>query len=406
MKRLKAWLEPRYNKIAIYTIVSVLIIFICCLLIYNSNDALNSFLALTGAILRPLILGLVIAYLLLPLVKRLESSLFKGIKSKKMRRNLSVLLIYLIVAIAIVVALIILIISITRTLSGIHFSTADLQNLYDYIQHEFIGFWEYVEQKMAEFNVTLGSIGHKVGVFFTNVKSAGSTLLFSAIFSIYFMLDSGIGKYWGKVSRTLLKEDTRKGGQEFLHDADRVFSGYIRGQALDALIMCVLVTISFLIAGVPYAAVIGILTGIGNLIPFVGPVVGFASLIVACLSQGAFIKLLIGAVILILVLAIDGNVINPRLLSASVEVHPILVFLALIAGGQVGGLVGMLVAVPCAALIKQQFEKFVDRRAAEKEAEQAEQAAEGASPESLEAPSGSDEPDDGNAPDTGSSDRA
>ena len=59
---------------------------------------------------------------------------------------------------------------------------------------------------------------------------------------------------------------------------------------------------------------------------------------------------------------IDGNVINPRMLSSNVEVHPVLVIVALLAGGKVGGVVGMLVAVPVAALLKLQFEKYVSKR--------------------------------------------
>ncbi len=61
---------------------------------------------------------------------------------------------------------------------------------------------------------------------------------------------------------------------------------------------------------------------------------------------------------------IDGNVINPRMLSSNVEVHPVLVIVALLAGGSVGGVVGMLIAVPVAALLKLQFEKYIEKRRA------------------------------------------
>ena len=61
---------------------------------------------------------------------------------------------------------------------------------------------------------------------------------------------------------------------------------------------------------------------------------------------------------------IDGNIINPRMLSSNVEVHPVLVIVALLAGGRVGGVVGMLVAVPVAALLKLQFERYIDKRKA------------------------------------------
>ncbi|MBQ6597498.1 MAG: AI-2E family transporter, partial [Lentisphaeria bacterium] len=218
-KKLRAWMEPRYTKIAIYTIVSSIIIFICCLILINSNAALSRFWGLALAILQPLVLGLVIAYLLLPLVRKLETKVFGGFKSKRVRRNLAVLLIYLIIAAALAAGLTVLIISITKTVASIRL--ADLQSLAAYLQNEFADFWKVIEQKLAEYDVNLGTVGKKAAGMFTNAKSAGSTILFAMIFSIYFLLDSGINKYWTKVSHVLLKDDTRAKAKEFLRDADR-----------------------------------------------------------------------------------------------------------------------------------------------------------------------------------------
>lgn len=360
MKKLRDWLEPRYTKIAAYTIVSAVLIFAICLLIYSSNAAIQRTFVLVGAVIKPLILGMVIAYLLLPLVRILENKVFGRLSGKKLRRNISVILIFVLVAAGLAAVITILVITVTRSISSI--SVSDLQSFLNTLEKDFTEFWNVIEKKLAEMDISLGSVGSKAASIFSDVKSAGSTLLFAIIFSIYFLLDSGISKYWKRVGRKLLSRTQIDKMKAFSNDADKVFSGYIRGQALDALIMGTCVSIAFIIAGVPYGAVIGILTGMGNLIPFVGPIIGFASLIITCLATGAFSKLLIGAIILVLMLAIDGNLINPKLLSANVKVHPILVFLALIAGGQVGGIVGMLVAVPCAALIKQQFEKYVDSR--------------------------------------------
>ena len=187
-------------------------------------------------------------------------------------------------------------------------------------------------------------------------------MLFAIIFSVYFLYDDSIATYWSGVVDAFSSAETRAKIAAFAVDADRVFSGYIRGQSMDALLVGVMVSIAMLIARIPYALVIGILTGIGNLVPYVGPVVGFGSLIIVSLAEGSISKLIIGAVILAAVMFIDGNVINPKMLSSNVEVHPVLVIVALIAGGNIGGVVGMLVAVPVAALLKLQFEKYVEKR--------------------------------------------
>ena len=144
---------------------------------------------------------------------------------------------------------------------------------------------------------------------------------------------------------------------------------------MDAIIMAVLTTVAMMVAGVPYAPVIGILVGIGNLIPYVGPVVGYVSIIVCCLITGEFWKMLLAIVIMAVIMFIDGNIINPKLLSQNVEVHPLLVIAALIAGGAIGGFLGMLVAVPVAALVKMYFDKLIDLKEKDREEEERERLA-------------------------------
>jgi len=113
------------------------------------------------------------------------------------------------------------------------------------------------------------------------------------------------------------------------------------------------------VVGVKYAVIIGVLSGIGNLIPYLGPVVAYGSTILVCLLSGDLRRLLVALVVLFLIQTVDGNVINPRLLSSSIDVHPMLVIAALIIGGSAGGLVGMLFAVPVAAFLKIQFDKVI-----------------------------------------------
>jgi predicted PurR-regulated permease PerM len=89
---------------------------------------------------------------------------------------------------------------------------------------------------------------------------------------------------------------------------------------------------------------------------------GYVGLITVCLLEGEVNKLIIGAICLVIIMFLDGNVLNPKLLSSSVKVHPLLVVAALIGGGALGGLLGMIVAVPCAALLKLQFDRYLQRK--------------------------------------------
>ena len=330
------------------------------LLIYYLAGKTGTAISFISGVLKPLVLGLALTYLFSPVVGKIEKKLNASFSKLKAGRVIAVVLTFFIIFAVLFFLLGLVVVTITKSLSSFNFE--DIKLLVMGLADQFSRFWATIERTLANMNINLGSAGNFLGGIFNGVTNGASTLLFAIIFSIYFLIDDSIGTYWGKVLEAFTSEQTRAKLKAFAADADRVFSGYIRGQALDALLVGVMVSIAMLIARIPYALVIGILTGIGNLVPYVGPVVGFGSLIIVSLAEGSITKLVIGVIILAVVMFIDGNVINPRMLSSNVEVHPVLVIVALLAGGKVGGVVGMLVAVPVAALLKLQFEKYVERR--------------------------------------------
>ena len=83
---------------------------------------------------------------------------------------------------------------------------------------------------------------------------------------------------------------------------------------------------------------------------------------------GNFQAFIIGAVTISVIMAVDSNIINPKLLSDNINVHPMLVVASLIAGGAVGGLLGMLIAVPTGAFLKLQVDHYIERKEREKQA--------------------------------------
>ena len=360
MKRMDKYYNKTYSQIAFYTIKTALEIFVLGMIIYYLAGKTGTVFAFLSEVLNPLVLGLALTYLLSPLVAKFEKKLFASLKKPGAARLAAIVLTFALIVIFLILILGVVVVTITKSLSA--FNLEDIKLLLLGLADQFSRFWSTIEKTLASMNINLGSAGDFLGGIFNGVKDGASTLLFASIFSIYFLIDRNIATYWGKVLSAFTSEQTRAKMKAFASDANRVFSGYIRGQSLDALLVGIMVSIAMLIAGIPYALVIGILTGLGNLVPYVGPVVGFGSLIIVSLAEGSIAKLVIGAVILAVVMFIDGNVINPRMLSSNVEVHPVLVIVALLAGGKIGGVVGMLIAVPVAALLKLQFEKYVEKR--------------------------------------------
>ena len=337
-----------------------MICFILCVLLSLSRGFFSKIFQVIGLVLKPIIAGGVIAYLIEPVVQKLEKILkFKNARAVAVIGTIMIIVLFVIALLFMAAAFI------GKHVSGIHFS--DIGDLLGNFTDQINDIGEKIQAWFANQGINIGAITGGVGSVISGITGAASDIFFAIIFAIYFMLDSeSIQGYWNRVRVLFFKPETRAKVHEFLMDADRCFSGYIRGQFLDAILVGVVTFIAMLICGVPYAFVIGLLTGIGNLIPYVGPVIGFATLLIVCLIEGAWGKLLIGGIVLAVLLVVDGNIINPKLLSSSIEIHPLLVFAAMIAGSAIGGLVGMLVAVPLAALLKIQFDKFIARKEAEK----------------------------------------
>ncbi len=138
-----------------------------------------------------------------------------------------------------------------------------------------------------------------------------------------------------------------------LDQIDRKISGFIRGQLSVCLILGTMYAIALSFAGLQYGALIGIGTGLLSIIPYVGSTIGLiSSLGVAALQSGGdFTYVGIIAVIFFTGQFIEGNFIAPKLIGDSVGLHPLWIIFALMAGGSLIGLVGMLMAIPVAAIV-------------------------------------------------------
>ena len=195
------------------------------------------------------------------------------------------------------------------------------------------------------FGTSGGSIGQTVSDGVDAVRDFVTNGALAVIFCVYFLIDAhNLATYWDRTLRSLM--GTRAYGYLHAFALDvRCAAGYMRGQFIDAMLMGIAVTIALEVVGVRYAVLIGLATGIGNLIPYVGPIVAYASTALSCLIAGDVRTLALAVVVLAVIQFVDGQIVNPKILADSVEVHP--------------GVVGMFVAVPCAALAKIYFEKYV-----------------------------------------------
>lgn len=333
-------------------------------------------------VISPLLLGFAIAYLLSPICHFFERILSKNAllsKKQSLCQNISILMTFLLLILGVVFLGSLLLSTLTKSIQVLRF-----EDLFQGIED----FASTIEKFYSDLYVRLGNLPiggedakeavqlllQKAVVFFQNMGNsvfsslgslagALSTLVFGIIFSLYFLADGQkILSYWARIFRLLFGERRLEKLRRFFIDADRVFAGYLRGQIIDGTIMAVLVSVSLSILQVRYAIVIGVLTGFGNLIPYVGPFIAYGLTALVCLVYGDFTKILPALIALFVIQTIDGNVINPRLLSQNIDVHPLVVIIALIIGGSLGGFLGIFLAAPVASLIKLELDKFMEQK--------------------------------------------
>lgn len=143
----------------------------------------------------------------------------------------------------------------------------------------------------------------------------------------------------------------RSAGRELLRNINISLGNYIRGQLLVCLIVAIIATTGLLLIGMPYAVILGIFIGVTNIIPYFGPIIGALPVAIIAFTESLHLVLL-GLMVNFGIQLVEGNILSPLIVGKSLHMHPILIMFALIVGGEVGGIVGLILAVPILAILK------------------------------------------------------
>jgi predicted PurR-regulated permease PerM len=144
----------------------------------------------------------------------------------------------------------------------------------------------------------------------------------------------------------------------------QAIGGFFRGQLLVALFVGVASSLGLWAIGLPFWLLVGMVAGVFNLVPLVGPFIGGGLAVIIALIDGQPLKAVWAALVLLAVQQIDNHLISPNVMGRTVQLHPVVVMLALLTGASFAGLFGMLVIVPLVAVAKIVFlfmwSKYVD----------------------------------------------
>ena len=130
-----------------------------------------------------------------------------------------------------------------------------------------------------------------------------------------------------------------------------IIYGFIRGQLVNAGLVGLLISGGLALLGIKYSLFIGLLAGLFDIIPYFGPIIGFIPASVLALAKSP-ISVVWVLVIFVLVNQIEANIISPKIIGERVGLHPLAVIFAIFAGGELMGIIGMLIAVPAAAVVR------------------------------------------------------
>ena len=307
-----------------------------------------------SSVLLPFAAGMAVAYLLDPTCDKLESwGLSRTLATVLVTLGFVLLLLIflLLVGPLLINQLLSLLEALPRVVDGLH---GKLQSVFLALQDRFDG--DIMQQVRESLQ---GSVGKAVDWFtklIGQIISGGVALvnLLSLIFitpivAFYLLRD------WDKMVARIdgwLPRHSHDTLVSLLKEADGIIASYIRGQALVCVVLGGFYMVGLLLAGLQYGLVVGLVSGLLSFVPFVGSITGLVlSVGLALVQFDEFYRVLIVAGIFFLGQFLEGNFITPKLVGDSTQLHPVWVIFALLAGGALFGFLGVLLAIPVAAVI-------------------------------------------------------
>jgi predicted PurR-regulated permease PerM len=143
----------------------------------------------------------------------------------------------------------------------------------------------------------------------------------------------------------------RKQGTKFLKSLDETLGNYLRGQLTVCAAIGSISAILFWMIDLKYPLLLGLVIGITNIIPYFGPIIGAIPAVAVGFMTSE--KMVLWVIVIIFVLQfLEGNILSPFIVGKSLHMHPLLIIFALLLGGEIGGILGLIVAVPILATIR------------------------------------------------------
>ncbi|MDW7644128.1 MAG: AI-2E family transporter [Desulfuromonadales bacterium] len=305
----------------------------------------------TAGLILPLLLAMITAFLLDPLVKYIERD--------HISRTFSIFVVYLLISSALYLAASWLVPQWVDMWNSLR---ADIPryagNLVAFVKEVQLGLqarlpmiqgYEFTSKAR---DLIEGAVGYLLVQTPKSALRLGSLLILVPLFSFFFLRDGR------KILRSTISLAPNR-QFEMLHDLSfhisQQMAHFIRGRILEAFIVGVVVAVGLSFTDIRYAPLLGLFAGVTNLVPYIGPIVGMIpGLLIALtdLGMGGQFWWIVMVYVLIAQVIVDNFILIPILISRVSNLHPLWVLLAIIMGGKLYGVLGMIIGVPIASIIK------------------------------------------------------
>ncbi len=374
---------PSFFIKLIWTLSSILLVLIIYYLINIGNNFVSDKkkIRVNDKKLLPIVLGLVFLFLLYNSFKKytilsdtfytiifsailayLFNPIINYLEKKKINRLRGVLLLYLgIVAIFLIFAFLVipkstteikrLVVDLPKYLEKASALIDELYNKYYSTLGDLPPMFQGVQQVVMENIVGIESMvvnGLKnfIGGIL-NTFSKVVSLILTPILTFYFLVDKN---YFKDKLMGFIPKKYRKDALNLFLKIDDSLSKFVRGKIIMAVYVGITTSIVLLIMGIDFALVIGFITGIADIIPYIGPFLGFLPAVFFAYLISP-LKAIWIAVFFVLIQWAENNILAPKVIGDTTGIHPLIILISIILGGGIFGVLGMILAVPVVAIL-------------------------------------------------------
>jgi predicted PurR-regulated permease PerM len=325
----------------------VLLGLVILFLLQQIKPILSTAFGFLKAVLAPFVIALIISYVLNPIVRLLNE--------RKVPRTAAVLLIYAVFITSVVVVVMNLTPMFVKQLGELNEHMPELtvraQGLFDGLNENRL----VPESVRNGINNALLKAEDALSTFISNlVNGIGSTINTLMVAFIVPFLAFYILKDYQLIEKTVLAtvpRTHRKNAIKLVIDIDTALGNYIRGQFLVCLLVGLFAYLGYWLIGMPYALLLASIVAVFNIIPYLGPFFGAAPAII--MASTVSLKMVLFVVLVnFIVQILEGNVISPQVVGRTLHLHPLLIIFALLVGGKLAGIIGLILAVPVFAVLK------------------------------------------------------